>query len=405
MFITFPFFSLYIQALGGSVVDIGIVNSLRPLIGIFIFPIAGYLSDHYNRVKIIAITSYFSALLFLIFMFAPDWRMLAIGNLLMGLNNFLFPSFNSLMADSLPIDKRGLGYSLWTAIPSIFGIVSPYFGGYLMTKMGVEPAMRLLYGITVITGILIATMNLKYLVETPRIILKNQREGIFKVLLNSFQDIFDILRRLPRNLKALALMLSMSFFFNNTVSSYWVVYAIEEIGLTKIEWGTVLLASAIVSVILLIPAGIIVDRLGAQSVLTLSLLTSAIPVLFFPFINSFLITIIVVVIGTITNSFLMSGAPTYMAQAVPAEIRGRVMATLGQGMLFVNIRGGGGGGPGMGALLTIPTVIGFLVGGYVYNYSPKLLWLLFGASMIVSAIISYAFLGSPQSIHKADSNS
>jgi MFS family permease len=56
MFITFPYFSLYVQALGGSMVDIGIVNSLRPFTGLFLYPVAGYISDRYSKVKIIYYT-------------------------------------------------------------------------------------------------------------------------------------------------------------------------------------------------------------------------------------------------------------------------------------------------------------------------------------------------------------
>ncbi|NIP36208.1 MAG: MFS transporter, partial [Thermoplasmata archaeon] len=50
LFITFPFFSLYVRALGGSMVDIGIVNALRPVAAMFIYPIAGALADSYSRV-------------------------------------------------------------------------------------------------------------------------------------------------------------------------------------------------------------------------------------------------------------------------------------------------------------------------------------------------------------------
>jgi MFS family permease len=130
MFITFPYFSLYVLNLGGSPVDIGIVNSLRPLLSLFIYPIAGYVSDHYNRVKVIATTGYLTASLWLIFMLAPNWKILALGNLLMGAMTFYFPAANSLMADSLPEDRRGTGYSLWIAISSAIGIISPYIGGY-----------------------------------------------------------------------------------------------------------------------------------------------------------------------------------------------------------------------------------------------------------------------------------
>ena len=91
MFITFPFFSLYVQALGGSIVDIGIVNSLRALSGLLIYPIAGYVSDRYSRIKVIVATVYFVSPIWLLYAFAWDWRALAVANFVQGLMTFYFP--------------------------------------------------------------------------------------------------------------------------------------------------------------------------------------------------------------------------------------------------------------------------------------------------------------------------
>jgi len=71
------------------------------------------------------------------------------------------------------------------------------------------------------------------------------------------------------------------------------------------------------------------------------------------------------------DCFLSSGAPAFMAHSVSTDKRGRVMAALGQGMLFVNTRGGSGG-PGMGAVLAIPSVLGSILGGFVYTYNSAL---------------------------------
>jgi hypothetical protein len=73
-------------------------------------------------------------------------------------------------------------------------------------------------------------------------------------------------------------------------------------------------------------------------------------------------------------------------------MRGRVMAAIGQGALFINMRGGGGGGPGMGAVLTIPAIMGALLGGFIYQASPRLPWFLMGAAMLVSASICAFFM-------------
>ena len=391
MFITFPFFSLYVQALGGGVVDIGIVNSLRPLVALFIYPVAGYLSDRISRVKLIAITGFASSLIYVFFIFAEDWRWLAFGNLLLGVMTFYFPAANSLMAESLPREKRALGYSLWQAIPLAAGIFSPLAGGYLISIWGVNPAMRFLYGVTMVIAILIAVMNYKYLSEEPRISRENDHK-LLDVIISSYREVLEVVKELPRNLKAYGVMLGLGFFFNSMVSSYWVVYVVEVIGLPEVQWGFILLIASVINVLLLIPAGIVVDKFNPKRVITIALVAGAIPTLVFPYTSSFLGVTILMVLLTVANSFLMSGAPSYMAKATPNEKRGRIMSALGQGMLLINTRGGGGGGPGMGALLAIPTIVGSLLGGVFYSFNPVWLWGSFGLSLLINAVICSVYL-------------
>ena len=391
MFITFPFFSLYVQALGGSVVDIGIVNSLRPVAALFLYPIAGYLSDRYNRVKIIAYTGLIGGTVYLFFIFAQDWRWLALGNLLQGIMTFYFPAANSLMAESLPGDKRALGYSLWQAIPLAVGVFSPLIGGYIISFLGVEPAMKYLYVLTLLVTVFIAFMNYRFLNEIPRN-LPSEEPGLFDTLTRSYRDIIDVLRWLPRNLKAFGAMLVLGFFFNSMVSGYWVIYFVDGMGLSEVQWGLTLLSASVLNVVLLASTGFLTDRFGPERVLTLALFLVSIPIMLFPFVDSFYEVIIIFLIITLSNSFLMSGAPAYMAKAAPREKRGMIMSAFGQGMLLVNTRGGMGGGPGMGAVLAIPTVIGSILGGVLYSLNPFYLWFFFGISMLISAVISRFFL-------------
>ncbi len=391
MFITFPFFSLYVVALGGSMVDIGIVNSLRPLTGLFLYPVAGYISDRYSKVKIIGYTGFLSAALWSLFIFARDWRWIAVGNLLLGLMTFYFPAFNALIALSIPEDKRALGYSLWLAIPMAIGIFSPLAGGYLISIWGIKAAMRFLYGLTLVVGLFIAFMNMRYLKEPPVKEYENSR-NLIGVLKESYKGMFEMLRWLPRNLKAFGLMLVLGFLLNNMVSSYWVIYVTQSLGLSAVQWGLILLVASVINVLLMIPAGMLVDRIGPKRVLTWALLLGAVPMLLFKYATTFVYITALLVIMTVANSFLMSGAPAYMTHSVPPERRGRVMSALGMGMLFINTRGGGGGGPGMGTLLTIPSIIGSILGGFVYSYNPNLLWMSFGVALVLSAVISDRFL-------------
>jgi len=398
MFITFPYFSLYIQALGGSTVDIGLVNGLRPLAAMFVYPVAGYIADRHSRVRIIAATNYATAALYLIFMLAPGWRFLALGNFLMGFTVFAFPAMNSLMVDSIPSGRRGVGYSLWWVFPSAVGILSPYIGGYLITVMGVEAALRVLYGLTVAMTVGIGTVNLRFLTETKADAgAAPSAGGLRHVLSASYRGIFHTLRWLPRELKAFALMLALSFFVNSVVAPFWVVYGVGELGLSELQWGMVLLSSAVVNVLLLVPAGIIVDRYGSRRVLTLALAAVVPAVALFPLSRGFTDTVMIIVAGTICNAFLSSAAPAFMAHAVPGDRRGRVMAALGQGMMVINIMGGFGG-PGMGAVQAIPSILGAVMGGFIYRFNPSLPWFLLAAAMSLNAAFSFVFISRSRTV-------
>jgi len=387
IFITIPYLSLYIQALGGNIVDIGLIISSRYILAFFMYPLAGYLTDKYNRVKLIAYTTYLLAAIYSIFMLAPDWKFLAYGNFLMGLTALFFPAMNAMIADSLPSQHRGIGYSLWRVIPAGIGIIFPYIGAYLITIIGVEQAMRILYGLSIITTIGIGTMNLKFLQETT---VKNishvSKKGLLKILSDSYRNMFKVLNWLPRSLKAFTLILMLSFFINSLVAPYWIIYSVEKIGLSTLQWGSVLFVAMAIFVVLLVPAGIIADRYNTKKVISLALALSVLPILLFPLSRSYLDVMQIVVVITVANVFLASSIPAYMAHSVPSEKRGSVMAALGQGRIFVNTVGGTEG-PGMGAILTIPSIVGSILGGFVYSYNSTLPRILLSASMITCMVI------------------
>ncbi|MBN1402150.1 MAG: MFS transporter, partial [Anaerolineae bacterium] len=87
----FPYASLYVLALGGQPAQIGWLDSLVPLAGLLVFPIAGYLADHTGRVRLIGLAGLLSASIFLIFMFAQSWQWLVVGSLLRGFMVIQFP--------------------------------------------------------------------------------------------------------------------------------------------------------------------------------------------------------------------------------------------------------------------------------------------------------------------------
>ncbi|MBS7620310.1 MFS transporter [Candidatus Bathyarchaeota archaeon] len=99
-----PFLSLYILALGGTPIEIGFVNMLGLIAGIFLYPLGGYIADKKGRVKLIIYSTIIFTISGLFFVFAWSWEIIAIGHFITQMMLFYSPALNALEADSLPLN-------------------------------------------------------------------------------------------------------------------------------------------------------------------------------------------------------------------------------------------------------------------------------------------------------------
>lgn len=387
LFVTFPFFSLYVRALGGSMADIGIVNAFRPLAAMFIYPIAGALTDKYSRVKVLVTANLLSVALYLIYTLASDWRYLAVANFVNGLLVFRFPASSALLADSMDPRLRGRGFAAITVIPGFVGILSPFIGGYLMEVFEVELGMRILYGITVIGMLMITFLNWRYLDETL-VTSSESTTDIVGIIRGSYRDIWETLKWMPRELRLYAVMCVLTMVLNSFVGPYWIIYSKDVHGVSEFGWGTILTVTNLVQMLLTIPAGTLIDIHDKRKIAALALALSSIPTLAFPYVRGYYSILAVLTVISIANAFLMPVAGAIMADMVPSERRGMAMAAIGRGMLVTDLRGGGGGGPSMGFVMTIPVFIGSLLGGYIYQMNPVTPWIIQGCALFLNAIIA-----------------
>lgn len=106
----FPYASLYVLALGGNATDIGLVNFLGLFAGVLMLPVAGHIADHADRVRLLVLSGFLSSLFLVLTIFAPNWQVVAVASLLLGMVVFQFPAYASLVADSW---SRRIGGVTW----------------------------------------------------------------------------------------------------------------------------------------------------------------------------------------------------------------------------------------------------------------------------------------------------
>jgi MFS family permease len=393
-----PYASLFILEVGGNSAQIGVVNSLRPLAGLVMFPLSGYLTDRAGRVRLIALAGYLSAATMLLFVFAPSWEWIALGALVQGFMVFQFPPTSAIIADSLTSQNRGTGIATMNTVATAFSLFSPYIAGVLLEILGVDVGMRIMYGLLASSSFISAVLVSKFLRETADRTVYGSLPPIGTMLRESYGGIPELLGGLPRPVKALGFLMAMGFIGNAIASPFWVVYVVDEIGLSSVDWGLILLFETILKTVLTIPAGMLVDRYGRTWSLLAALLVST-SMSLLVFAKGFQHVLLIRLAASVAGAFFVPASTALIADYVPREMRGRAMAAMGRGSLMVGATGGGVGGPGMGYLFTIPVMAASIIGGLLYTLNPAYTWFCILVTTMIQVLVLVLFIRDPKEAH------
>jgi MFS family permease len=325
---------------------------------------------------------------------------LALAAFLQGFVALQFPPTSAIIADSLPARNRGIGIATMNTIAGALAMFSPYLAGAILDRYGVNVGMRVLYGALMAASVVSATINLRFLRETSsHSAARLNFSDLPLVFKHAYNGIPAMLRELPLSLKALAVVIVLGFVTNAIAGPFWVVYATEQIGLTSTEWGLILLIETALRNAAYIPAGMIVDRYGRTRFLLASLVLSLVAMPTLVLASSFVHVLLIRCAVALVNAFFIPACSALMADTVPRDIRGRVMAAIGRGTVMMGASAGGTGGPGMGFIITLPVMLSSLAGGYLYTFNPATPWLFYLISAALSIVLTALFIRDPHHIH------
>jgi MFS family permease len=125
-------FTLYLESLGATPVQIGLMVGAQGLLRIAVYVPAGIISDRYSRRKTILLTTLLSVPAVLSFAVAQEWWQALPGMLLIVLGNLGTPAFSSYLAEAGSETNRGRAFAMVYMVgPSIALALSPVTGGWL----------------------------------------------------------------------------------------------------------------------------------------------------------------------------------------------------------------------------------------------------------------------------------
>jgi MFS family permease len=348
-----PNYQYYVQALEGTGMALGIIGCANFLaLAAVAFP-GGYLADKYGRRWLITTMTFGLALSYLFYAFAPTWHFILIGTIVQGLCLGIYqPALFAIVQDSLPPERRGVGSSLIQMIHGTFNTPGPIIGGLLLLEFGLVLSMRIVYLIVLVLLTVAAIWRLR-LKET----INNSEPIRFKYFVSSYPQAIrecciNVWKTVPKSVLWLLAVQIMFMFANAEVNVINATYAKYQLGIAEELWWLTFIPLLVTMMIVSIPIGKIIDRIGPEIPLALGPIILATASLLFVHGNFFTVMISMSLNGLVFL-LIMSSAMTLAANLVETENRGKVRG-------FLNFMG------------YVFTGVGMLLGNFFYNLIPQL---------------------------------
>jgi MFS family permease len=148
------FLPIYMLALGGGVLAIGLLQAMDNLLSaLYSFP-GGYLSDRLGTKKSLLIFNLVAIAGFVLVILVPAWQAVLAGAVLfISWSAISLPATISLIYKVLPTNKRTMGVSMHSLVRRIPMALGPLLGGLFIGIWGERDGVRLAFGVALAMSI------------------------------------------------------------------------------------------------------------------------------------------------------------------------------------------------------------------------------------------------------------
>jgi MFS family permease len=191
------FLPIYLMALGGTVISIGLLNGLDNLLSaLYAFP-GGYLSDRLGTKRALLVFNGVAIFGFLIVIFIPTWQAVLAGAVFfLSWTAISLPATMSLVSRVLPKNKRTMGVSVHSLVRRIPMALGPIAGGVFIGIWGERTGVRLAFVAALVFALVAAVIQQVLIEDGHPAAQKSQAEKAEKNPLKILGEMSPALKRL-----------------------------------------------------------------------------------------------------------------------------------------------------------------------------------------------------------------
>ncbi len=247
------FLPIYLIALGGSTLSIGLLNGLDNLLSaLYAFP-GGYLSDRLGYKRALLVFNLIALFGYLIVIFIPTWQAVLIGAVFfLSWSAISLPTTMSLVAAVLPQHKRTMGVSLHSLVRRIPMALGPLVGGALIGLFGERDGVRLAFAAAFGLGVIALLVQQALISATP------------KKQTNAESSPLRAFRFISPDLRHLLVSDILVRFAEQIPYAFVVIWAVKNNHLTPLQFGVLTSIEMVTAMLVYIPVAYLADRSGKK---------------------------------------------------------------------------------------------------------------------------------------------
>ncbi len=277
------FLPKYLEALGASTPIIGLFGTAEDFFdAVYQYP-GGWIADHLGRRRAFLIFITLSSAGYVVYLFSSWWPFLFVAlALVMAWQSMASPAIFAVIGDSLPRERRAMGFTLQSILKRLPIVIAPILGGALIASQGilkgVHTGLLITLALAAITVLLVQKLNVTIgPPETTNI------HGVWRSFHSALKRLLisDIIIRTCEGMTGVLTIL----------------YVTNVAGFSTARYGMLIAIQMITSILVYIPAGKIADRIGRKPFVIATFLSFALFPVAIIVASNFILLVLAFVIG------------------------------------------------------------------------------------------------------------
>src|SRR5678815_5644933 len=244
------FIPKYLEALGASTPFIGLFGTATDFLdAVYQYP-GGWISDRLGRRQSFLIFITLAGFGYLIFLLSPSWPFLFIAlAFTMAWQSMASPAIFAVIGDSLPRERRAMGFTLQSILKRVPIVIAPIIGGMLIASWGivkgVQAGLAIALVLAAVTLLLVTRITLT--IEPAKV---TNIQGVWRSFHSALKRLLvsDVIIRTCEGMTGVLTIL----------------YVTNIKGISIAWYSTLIAIQMLTSIVVYLPAGKIADRIGRK---------------------------------------------------------------------------------------------------------------------------------------------